>query len=50
MKKKRMNVVLTILTAVLLCAFAFSVSCGRVTDEADEHYRTLLEEMQEDAD
>ena len=49
MKKMCMNVVLTILTAVLLCAFAFSVSCGRVTDEADEHYRALLEEMQEEA-
>ena len=48
MKEKLRSALLLLLAALMLFGFALAVPSGRITDEADERYRELQRENDED--
>ena len=48
MREKVKSALLLLLAALMLFGFALSVPSGRITDEADERYRELQRENDED--
>lgn len=44
MKEKNLQRLLTVLVALMLCAWALAVPSGHVTDEADTWYRDQQEQ------